>query len=448
METPHFLIAVSALALGALLAWLLAASRNARTAALHAAAQSQFQAERERRLAAEQALAGERQALAVLDRELAVARERVAQAERLAAEQRDFVEQARRDLENSFQALAATALRGNTEEFLALAEQKWQAGRAAATNDLDERRSAIELLLQPLRDTLGRLDQRTGEIERARIDAYSRMDEHLKVLAEQTAALRDKTGSLSNLLRGSQTGGRWGEVLLRNVAEMAGMAEHCDFAEQETQSDGSRPDMVVKLPGGRSIAVDSKAPLNAYVEASDATSDGVRRDALQRHARALRLHVKTLAERDYASSLGGPVDLVVLFLPGDSLLAAAFGEDPDLQVAAFRAKVLIATPTTLVALLRTVAIYWQQTELAENAERILDAARLLYERAVVFEEHLGAVGKGLGGAVGAFNRAVASFETRLMPAARRLEELKVGAGAQRQLFELEPIEETPRKLGE
>lgn len=448
MESVHVLVVVSAFVLGALVAWVLAAARNSRASASLAAAASQLEAERERRLASEQTLAAERQVASALDRELAVARERVAQAERLAQEQRGFLEQARGDLENSFRALASSALRGNTEEFLALADQKFAAGRAAAAADLDERKSAIETLLLPLRDTLGRLDQKSGDLERARIEAYSRMDEHVKLLAEQTAALRDKTGSIANLLRGSQTGGRWGEVMLRNVAEMAGMAEHCDFIEQETQEGGGRPDMVVKLPGGRLIAVDSKAPLNAYTEATDATNEAARKDALVRHARALRLHVKTLADRGYAASLGGPVDLVVLFLPGDPLLAAAFGEDPDIQVAAFRSKVLIATPTTLVALLRTVSIYWQQTELAENAERILDASRLLYERAVVFEEHLAAVGKGLGGAVGAYNRAVASFETRLMPAARRLDELKVGAGSQRQLFDLESIDEAPRELGE
>ncbi len=206
------------------------------------------------------------------------------------------------------------------------------------------------------------------------------------------------------------------------------MTEHCDFEEQETVSSGGRPDMTVRLPGGRFIAVDSKVPLSAYLEAAEAADDAARNAALDRHVAALKAHVKALAGREYARELKGDVDLVVLFLPGDPFLSAAFSRSPDLQVEALRSKVLLATPTTLVALLRTVAIYWQQRALAENAELIASAARELYERTAVFAEHLGKVGRGLGTAVDAYNSAVGSFEKRVVPTGEKLKELKAVEG--------------------
>jgi DNA recombination protein RmuC len=224
------------------------------------------------------------------------------------------------------------------------------------------------------------------------------------------------------------------------------MTRHCDFLEQTAVDDGGRPDMTVKLPGGRFVAVDAKVPLAAYLEASEATSAASRNAALDKHVRVLRQRVRALAARDYADALAGDVDLVVMFLPGDPFLSAAFERDPDLQVDAMRSKVLIATPTTLVALLRTFAIYWQQQSLADNAAAIAGAAQELYERAAKFSEELSGMGRALGQALDAYNRAVGSFERRLLPMGRRLDEMKVSEQARRQLEAPSPIDDEVRRL--
>ncbi|MEZ5333475.1 MAG: DNA recombination protein RmuC, partial [Thermoanaerobaculia bacterium] len=309
-----------------------------------------------------------------------------------------------------------------------------------------ERRRAVETLLAPLRETLGRLDQRTAALEQARVEAYSGLSEQLKRLSLTTGDLQERTSSLATALRGSGAKGRWGEVALRNVAELAGMSEHCDFVEQTAVEGGRRPDMTVRLPGNRWIAVDAKAPLRAYLDAVEATDSGERRKRLDEHVRALRQHVRDLAQRDYASSLPGEIDLVVLFLPGDAFLAAAFEHEPELQVEALRSKVLLATPTTLVALLRTVAIYWQQRSLAEHAEEIAGVARELYDRAAKLGEELDGVGRGLQSALDAYNRAVGSFKHRLLPMSSRLEQLKVTEQSRRELAAPEEIDTAPRSV--
>jgi DNA recombination protein RmuC len=222
------------------------------------------------------------------------------------------------------------------------------------------------------------------------------------------------------------------------------MTEHCDFLEQETLADGSRPDLVVRLPGRRMIAVDAKAPLNAYLASLEEETDAKRNEALDRHVGDMRMHIKTLAGRNYAEILDAKVDLVVMFLPGDPYLGAAFARDPDLQSQAIRQKILIATPTTLVALLRTVAIYWQQRSVAENAEKIAATARTLYERASIFADHLDKMGRGLRGAVDAYNQAVASFERRLLPMSKQLDEMKVTENTTRQIVLLDPLVVMPR----
>ena len=439
---------VAAFAAGALIGWLLAALRRGGHASRLAAAEAVAAAERERRQAVERELGGERRRAEEAGRELAASRERIEQAQATLVQQRDFVERSRKELEDAFGRVAAAVLHDNTEQFLALARERLQTSRTEAAGDLDERRAAIAALLQPLRDTLERLDGKTTELERSRVDAYSRIAEQVRMLAAATAALGDRTTALSTALRGSQVRGRWGEIALKNVAEAAGMSEHCDFDLQSTQEAGGRPDMVVRLPGGRLIAVDAKAPLIAYMEAVEATQENQREAALERHARDLRIHVRTLAGRDYAGQLGGEVDLVVLFLPGDPFLSAAFAQDPELQLQALREKVLIATPSTLVALLRTVAIYWQQSALVENAALIGEVARQLYERAAKFSEDLGRVGRGLQSALDAYNDAVGSFNRRLLPMSQRLDQLKISAQTRRQIEEIEPVDVAPREVGQ
>ncbi|MCP4203300.1 MAG: DNA recombination protein RmuC [bacterium] len=400
---------------------------------------------------AEAAAETETQRRRELDSELDAAQETVRDLDRqlaVATERGRLFEAAKQEFEKAFEALAHRAMTSNIEEFLTLAGQRLETARAESGKDLDERRRSIEDLVKPLGESLQRLDQRTVELERARTEAYSRLDQQMRQLALVTEGLQERTTSLASALRGSEVRGRWGEVALKNVAELAGMSKHCDFVEQETLSDGSRPDMVVRLPGGRRIAVDAKAPLNAYLEAQEATAPQAREAALDRHAKAVRDHVKTLAARAYAESLEGDLDMVVLFLPGDPFLAAAFERDPNLQVDSLRQKVLLATPTTLVALLRTVAIYWQQSSMVENAEAIAAAARELYERAAKFGTDLSDMGRGLATALNAYNRAVGSYDRRLMPMGRRLEEMMVTLQTKRDLKAPAGIEGTVRQSTE
>lgn len=401
------------------------------------AAEATARSEAERRRSLEAELEETVAATRRLDRELAVAGERAR-----------VYEDARRELENTFEALANKALRGNAEQFFALAREKLAATSEAASADLEKRQQSIQALLTPLRESLERLSEKTEQVERNRVNAYSRIDEQVRLLARATTRLDEKATSLSTALRGPTVQGRWGEMALRNVAELAGMTEHCDFEEQTSLLEGRRPDMTVHLPGGRLIAVDAKAPLAAYLEAAEATTDEVRAPALDRHVKALRAHVRALADRGYAEALDTDFDLVVLFLPGDPFLAAAFARDPDLQVEALRSKVLIATPTTLVALLRTVAIYWQQSAVVENAEIIATAARDLYERAAKFGSDLARLGRGLRTALDAYNTAVGSFDRRLMPMGRRLEEMSVTGHSKRRLEGPEAIDETVRQSTE
>ena len=454
MTDPQILTLLAAGVAGALVGLLvgvLAARRGAETRRLAdarrlSAAETDAAGERARREAAEHELDAAQQTIRQLDREQAVSGARVEEARRLIEEQQRFVDKTRSELEATFQSLAAAALKGSSEQFLALAEQKLAGERAGARAELDERKAEIRNLLAPLRETLARLELRTGEVERARVEAYSQIDSQVKTLAGATAGLQEQTTTLAAALRGPQGGGKWGEIALRNIAELAGMTRHCDFLEQSATDDGGRPDMTVKLPGGRFVAVDAKVPLAAFLKAGEATTEADRNAALDQHVRTLRQRVRALAGRDYADALPGDVDLVVMFLPGDPFLSAAFERDPDLQIDAMRSKVLIATPTTLVALLRTFAIYWQQQSLADNAEAIAGVAKELYERAAKFSEELTNMGRGLGQALDAYNRAVGSFERRLLPMGRRLDELKVAEQTRRQLEVPAAIDDEVRRL--
>jgi DNA recombination protein RmuC len=423
---------------GAVVGWLIAAARGraqierARSESREQVSAESLRAEIEltRRREAERERDEVRSARDDLDRRLSAAGVEIRKTRELVDEQKMFIAQSRKDFEDSFKALAGDALRGSTVQFLELAEQRWKTTREEAAADLDKRRQNIETLLEPLKLTLKNLDEKTGRIEEKREGA--------------TADLQNKTTSLDTALRGTQVRGRWGEIALRNIAEFAGMSEHCDFVEQETTDDGKRPDMIVRIPEGRFIAVDSKVPLSGYLRAAEATDDATRKAGLREHVQAVRHHIRTLAARDYAAGIEGDVDLVVLFLPGDSFLAAAFSEEPELQVEALRSRVLLATPTTLVALLRTVAIYYQQRSLADNAREIADTARELYDRAAKFGDDLARAGRGLKTAVDAYNAAVGSFERRFLPMGQKLENLKVTEQSRRELGAPPALTEGPR----
>jgi DNA recombination protein RmuC len=444
ISTTVVVVVLAALAVGGVLGWVLAASRErARTAAAESRAEAI--AERRSELEAEvDKLAGVR---GVLERQVAATEVEVRTAREQLETQKEFVESSRKQLENAFKALASDALEGSSQQFLKLAEQRWQTTREEAAGELEKRKASIETLLAPLGQTLKNLDEKTGAMEKERRGAYDALKEHLTQLQGATSSLQDKTTTLASALRGTQVRGRWGEIALRNIAELAGMSEHCDFVAQATVGDGKRPDMVVKLPEGRLIAIDSKVPLAGYLKAVEAVDDAARDAGLREHVAAVRGHIKALASRDYAAELEGDVDLVVLFLPGDPFLAAAFGTDPDLQIEALRSRVLLATPTTLVALLRTVAIYHQQRALADNAREIADTARELYDRAAKIGDDLGRAGRGLTTAVKAYNDAVGSYERRLLPMGQKLADLKVTEQSRRELTAPDTVALTPRVTG-
>jgi DNA recombination protein RmuC len=437
-------VAAAALAVGGVLGWVVATLRErARTAA----AESRAEAALERRTELQAEVDELAAARGDLERKMATAEEKVRAAHEQLEEQKGFIESSHKQLEDAFKALASDALEGSSKQFLKLAEQRWETTREEASGELEKRKAAIETLLEPLKLTLKSLDEKTGIMEKERRGAYDALKEHLSQLQGATASLQERTTSLDSALRGTQVRGRWGEIALKNIAELAGMSEHCDFAEQETLGGGKRPDMVVKLPEGRLIAIDSKVPLAGYLKAVEAVDEATREAGLREHVQAVRAHIRALAGRDYAAELEGDVDLVVLFLPGDAFLAAAFGEDPDLQVEALRSRVLVATPTTLVALLRTVAIYHQQRVLAENAREIADTARELYDRAAKIGDDLGRAGRGLTTAVKAYNDAVGSYERRFLPMGQKLADLKVTEQSRRELSAPEPLAVTPRLTG-
>lgn len=452
MSVSELILIAGALAAGLVLGWLGAVLRT-RTAADHnrmlearrlAGAEATAEAERTRRAATEGELRGVQELSAELDRRLAVSRERLESSQRALDEQREFLETSKSQLEVSFKALAAGALRGSTEQFLSLAEQRLKTSEESAAANLEEKQKAIESMLEPLGRSLETLARHNAEIEQTRAGAYSQLDEQLRTLQAATSSLSERATALTTTLKGSSGKGRWGEIALRNIAEIAGLSEHIDFEEQRTTKDGGRPDMTVRLPGNRLIAIDAKAPVKAYLEAAEATTETARKSALDRHVREVKAHVRALAGRDYAAALGAEIDMVVMFLPSDSLLSEAYSREPDLQIEALRSRVLLATPTTLVALLRTVAIYWQQRALAENAAEIASVAGILYERAAKFGAELAGVGKSLQGAIEAYNRAVGSFDYRLLPMARRLEGMKVAETSRRKVETPPIVDDVPR----
>ncbi|HZQ59186.1 MAG TPA: DNA recombination protein RmuC [Acidimicrobiales bacterium] len=375
-----------------------------------------------------------------------------ARAARLAAEleaaRREAArqEQAEERLANAFAAMSREALDRNTQTFLDLAGTRLAQQQAVARGELDQRRQAVDDLVAPLRDALQRVESSIAGVERARQEAYSGLSAQVRGLAETHERLRTETSHLAGALRSSQTRGRWGEVQLRRVVELAGMVPHCDFVEQATVERAGtvrRPDVIVRLPGDRQIAVDAKVPLAAYLQAHETDNDDERRMLLRDHARQLRAHVNGLADKAYWEQFPNSPDLVVLFLPGEPFLAAAYEHDSDLFEYAHSRRVLLATPTTLIALLQSVAFGWRQESMAANARAVCEVGQELYKRLATMGEHVAAVGKSLDKAVEAYNRQVGSLETRVLVTARRLADLDVGDG---ELSAAEPVERSARAL--
>ena len=385
------------------------------------------------------------QRLAAREAELAA----TLQAEREAAQEKlALLDHARTALADTFKAHSADALRNNNQSFLELAGAALAKFHEQAKGDLSQRQQAIDEIVKPVRETLEKFDRRVGEIELSRIDAYSRLTEQVLSLRTSQEQLQKETITLAKALGSPQSRGRWGELTLRRVVELAGMQKYCDFDEQVNlpgEEGRLRPDLVVRLPGGRCVAVDAKAPLIAYVEAVNAADEAARRVKMSENAVRIREHIKALSAKSYWERLNPAPEFVVLFLPGESFYSAALEADPTLIEAGVEQRVVLATPTTLIALLKAVSFGWRQEALAENAQHISELGRELYKRLADMTGHFEDLGQRLGKATESYNKAMGSLESRVLVSARRFEELQA-APTDQEIPVLAPVETQPRRM--
>ncbi len=393
------------LLLGALISWLIASRRHAR---LEATINNQEALQRERDIA---------------------------------------FETARSQLTAAFSELANQSLKSNSENFLRLAKEKLGAQQDQANRDLGDREKAIEDLVKPIRDSLQASQKQITELEKTRSEAYGGIKSQLEAMQLSQQSLTQETQNLVKALRRPEVRGRWGEITLRRLVELAGMVEHCDFQEQ-VHSVGDdqviRPDMVVRMPNQRDVVVDVKTPLDAYLEAVEAKDDTQRQLALRRHARNVREHIRTLSSKAYWAQFTNSPEFVILFIPGDQFLSAALSEDPDLIESALSQQIILATPTSFVALLKAVAYGWRQLALADNALEIRQLAEDLYGRLTTFVTHMNKVGRQLASSVESYNRAVGSLERKVLPGARKFVEL--GIQTKKELEKVETLDPVPRTM--
>ena len=441
--------------IGAILAgigtWLVLRTRAA-TLQERLAARDARIAELEARLNAELAQTTAAQAdLALLRQEAATLETRLAGERKAAEEKLAILNDAQAKLSDAFKALSAEALKSNNESFLNLARTTLEKFQEGARNDLEKRQTAIDQLVKPVRETLQKFDVKIGEIEKSRMEAYGGLTQEVKNLKELQVSLRDETSNLVRALGSPRVRGRWGELQLRRVVEIAGMLKHCDFVEQAhvaTDDGALRPDVVVRLPGGKCLVIDAKTPMEAYLQALQAASEPERRAKLAEHARNVREHMKLLGTKAYWKQFQPAPDFVVLFIPGESFFSAALEIDPELVDRQIDENhVIPASPTTLIALLRAAAYGWRQEALAENAQKISDLGRELYERLTTMTEHFGRVGSSLKGAVENYNKTVASFEGRVLVSARKFRELKVSNAAE-EIEGTDTVDVIPRTLAD
>ena len=357
------------------------------------------------------------------------------------------LEAANAKLVEAFTALSNQSLEANSKSFLRLAEQRLDVQNEKARANLGEREKAVEALVKPIREALEASNKQINELEKARSEAYGSIRTQLEAMHISQKSLTQETQNLVKALRRPEVRGRWGEITLRRLVELAGMVEHCDFQEQvHTIGEGQviRPDLIVNLPDGGELVVDVKTPLDAYLEAAEAENDAQRKLGLERHAKNVRSHIRALASKAYWQQFEKSPEFVILFIPGDQFLSAALNEEPDLIETALAQHIMLATPTSLVALLKAVAYSWRQVALTDNAKEIRKLAEDLYGRLSVFAGHMNRVGKQLASSVENYNKAVGSLERKVLPGVRKFKEL--GVHEKREIEKLEPLDPVPRTM--
>ena len=362
-----------------------------------------------------------------------------------ALEKQVALEQLNSQLKDTFNAMATEALNSNNEQFLRLAKESLGQFHIKAEGELEKREKAVENLVKPIRDALEKTEKQVERMESGRQHAHGALTKHLETMAESHRLLQSETRNLVQALRRPEVRGQWGELTLKRLAELAGMVEHCDFQEQasvQTDNGQQRPDMVVRMPDKREIIVDAKTPLDAYLSAVECIDDSERKSHLAQHTRNVRARIRELSSKAYWKQFRHSPDFVVLFIPGDQFLSAALDVDHTLIEDALSQNVILATPTSFVALLRAVAYGWRQEVLAENAEVIREVGQDLYGRLATFAEHLSKLGRSLDNSVNAYNKAISSYDSRILPGAKKFTEL--GVTARKDPPGLEPIERSAR----
>jgi len=363
------------------------------------------------------------------------------------AGQRELLRDAQVKLREAFASLSADALAKNNEAFLQLARERFTALSVEAAGSLDQRKTQIETLLAPLQQILSQYQSRLADIEKSRVESYSMLREQLGSLTEIQRTLNTQTSQLVSALRRPQTRGQWGEITLRRLVELAGMSNRCDFTEQTTvdSEDGRlRPDMVVHLPGERSIVIDCKAALDAFLDASAAPDEDTRRLCLQRHSQQVRARARELAAKNYWAQFKRSPEYVVMFLPGEAFLYAAVEQDGTLVEDCLSNSVIVATPTTLMALLKAIEFGWRQEDISRNVEEIRKHGKDLYDRVAIFAGHFQRLGSSIGAVVETYNESVASLESRLLVSARKIGEL--GARSEKEIPDATQVDLWPREL--
>jgi DNA recombination protein RmuC len=372
---------------------------------------------------------------------------RLKNQEALQAEREAAFELANARLTQAFADISNRSLRANSDTFLQLAKQNLETHQEKAKSELSEREKAVEALVKPIRDALEASHKQISELEKARSEAYGSIRNHLEAMQLSQQSLTQETQNLVKALRRPEVRGQWGEITLRRLVELAGMVEHCDFIEQvHVVGDDKiiRPDMIVNMPDQRQLVVDVKTPLDAYLAAAEAPDDAQRKLALERHAKNVRSHIRLLASKSYWTQFDESPEFVILFIPGDQFLSAALAEEPDLIEYALSQQIILATPTSFVALLKAVAYGWRQLALADNAKEIRVLAEDLYGRLGTFVTHMNKVGRQLASSVENYNRAVGSLERSVLPGARKFTEL--GVHAKKDIEKLESLEPVPRTM--